>query len=178
MGRIFRKSGNHLQDNRFKDKRRENWDTIREVRLIDENGNMVGIVPTSQALLMAKEADMDLINISPNTTPPVCKICDYGKYQYEQQKKQKNNKTSGKLKEIQFTMNIGENDLNIKMKKAIEFLQDKNVVQLVMQLKGRDMPRVDTAMELMQSICTKLREYAKQVEEPKLTGRKIISMCR
>ena len=178
MGRIFRKSFNRQQDGANDEKQRFNWNSIREVRLINENGDMVGIVPTREALRMAQEANMDLINISPSTNPPVCKICDYGKYQYEKQKKQKSNKSSGKLKEIQFTINIGENDLNIKLKKAIEFLQDKNTVQLVMQLKGRDMPRVDVAMEVMQNICNKLKEYSKQIEEPKLTGRKIISMCR
>lgn len=178
MGRIFRKSGNHSQNNQRDNAQRVNWNAISEVRLIDENGDMVGIVPTREALRRANDADMDLINISPNSNPPVCKICNYGKFKYEQQKKQKNNRPGGKLKEIQFTINIGENDLNIKIKKAIEFLQDKNTVQLVMQLKSRDMPRVDVAMEIMQNICQKLKEYAKQIEEPKLTGRKITSICR
>ena len=92
--------------------------------------------------------------------------------------KQKDNKSSTKQKEIQFTINIGANDLDIKLKKAIEFLQAKNSVQLVMQLKGRDMPRVNVAMELMQNICERLKPYSKQVEEPKMAGRKILAMCR
>ena len=82
------------------------------------------------------------------------------------------------MKEMQFTMNIGDNDLENKIKKIIEFLQDKNTVQLVMKLKGRDMARVDFAMEVMNKICERLKDYAKQIDEPKLTGRKIISLCR
>lgn len=178
MGRIFRKSFDRGREQKDDNRHKTNWHTIANVRLIDENGDMVGIVPTQKALSMAREAGLELINISPNAVPPVCKICDYGKYKYNQQKKQKNNKSTAKQKEIQFTINIGENDLNIKLKKVIEFLQDKNTVLLIMQLKGRDMPRVDFAMNVMRSICEKLREYAKQIDEPKLTGRKIISMCR
>ena len=125
MGRVYKPSAN-LQFNRKKqdEKNKTNWNLIREVRLIDENGGMVGIVPTSVALRHAEEAGLDLINISPNATPPVCKICDYGKYKYEQQKKQKrNNKNVKKNKEIQFSINIDKNDLEIKKKKAIKYLQ-------------------------------------------------------
>ena len=183
MGRVFKPRFNNnrsFNNDRARDngKQNINWHAIREVRLIDENGQMVGIVNTQDALKMAREAELDLVNISPNAVPPVCKICDYGKYKYEQQKKQKNNKSATKIKEIQLSINIDKNDLNIKLKKAVEFLQDKNSVQLVMQLKGRDMPRLDTAMELMRSICERLKDFAKQIDEPKLAGRKIIAMCR
>lgn len=179
MGKIFKSDINHNINNRYDEgKQKVNWNAIKEVRLIDENGEMVGVVPTKEALYKAKCANLDLINISPNAVPPVCKICDYGKYKYEQQKKQKNNKHTTKLKAIQLTMHIGDNDLEIKLKKAKEFLEDKNTVQIVMQLKGRDMPRVNVAMDLMKKICEKLKEYAKQVDEPKMTGRKIITMCR
>ena len=179
MGRVLRPNFDRNANRRQDDgKQKVNWNAIREVRLIDENGDMVGIVPTNRALAMAREAELDLINISPNSNPPVCKICDYGKYQYEQKKKQKSNRSTTKLKEMQFTMNIGDNDLENKIKKIIEFLQDKNTVQLVMKLKGRDMARVDFAMEVMNKICERLKEYSKQIDEPKLTGRKIISLCR
>lgn len=183
MGRVFRprfNSNHNFHNDKSHDngKQNINWHAIREVRLIDENGQMVGIVNTQEALSMAREAGLDLVNISPNATPPVCKICDYGKYKYEQQKKQKNNKSVAKIKEIQLSINIDKNDLNIKLKKAVEFLQDKNSVRLVMQLKGRDMPRLETAMELMQNICERLKDFAKQIDEPKLTGRKIIALCR
>lgn len=179
MGRIYRSFDRNGDSRQRRDERNKtNWFSIKEVRLINENGDMVGVVPTQEALSMARDAGLDLINISPNAVPPVCKICDYGKYKYEQQKKQKGNNKASKIKEIQLTMHIGQNDLEIKLKKAIEFLEDKDSVQLVMQLKGRDMPRVNQAMELMQQICERLKQHAKQVEEPKLTGRKIISMCR
>ncbi len=180
MGRIFRpRFNNGTQDNARRDdgRRRVNWHAIPEVRVIDSEGKMIGIVETQQALQMARDAGLELINISPKATPPVCKIYDYGKYKYEQQKKQKGNRSTTKLKEIQFTMHIGANDLDIKLKKAIQFLEANNSVQLVMQLKGRDMPRIDVAMQLMQSICEKLESNAKQITEPKITGRKIIAMC-
>jgi len=178
VGRIFRKNVNNKRNFESNNANRINWNLIREVRLIDENDNMVGIVPTPRALEMARDAGLELINISSNAVPPVCKICDYGKYRYAQQKKQKNNKTNLKFKEIQFSMHIDEHDLLIKLKKAIEFLQNKYTVQLAILLKGRDMPRVDVAMELMQRVCQKLKEHAKQVDEPKITGRKIIALCR
>ena len=86
-------------------------DTTPEVRLIDENGTMIGIVPIQEAKRRAREAELQLVNISPNAVPPVCKICDYGKYKYEQQKKQKgNNNNVKKTKEIQFTIHIEKND--------------------------------------------------------------------
>ena len=163
---------------RDNNKQRTNWYAIPEVRVIDENGKMIGVIETQQALQMARDAGLELINISPKVTPPVCRIYDYGKYKYEQQKKQKGNKTVSKLKEIQFTMHIGANDLDIKLKKAVEFLQAKNSVQLVMQLKGRDMPRMSVALELMKEICEKLKPNTKQIVEPKVTGRKIIALCR
>lgn len=159
-------------------KHKFDWNNIAEVRLINENGEMVGVVSTKIALKMAEDAGLDLINISPNAVPPVCKIYDYGKYNYEKQKKQKDNRSTVKQKEIQFTINIGANDLEIKLKKAIEFLQARNSVQLVMQLKGKDMPRIGVAMDLMRTICDKLKPYSKQIEEPKITGRKILAMCR
>jgi translation initiation factor IF-3 len=153
-------------------------DTTPEVRLIDENGTMVGIVPIQEAKRRAREAELQLVNISPNAVPPVCKICDYGKYKYELAKKSKNSKSVKKTKEIQFTMNIGKNDLDIKINKAKEFLEDKIAVQLVLQLKGRDMQRSDVAMELMKSVCETLKPFCKTIDAPKMNGKRIITMCR
>ena len=179
MGRVLNRGFDRNFQRRDDGKQKTNWFSIKEVRLIDENGDMVGIVPTQLALQQARDAGLELVNISPNAVPPVCKICDYGKYKYEQQKKQKgNNNNAKKTKEIQFTIHIEKNDLEIKLKKATEFLEDKNNVQLVMQLKGRDMPRVDFGLELMKTICERLKPYSKQIEEPKMTGRKIIAVCR
>ncbi len=177
MGRVFKKGFNQNQNRHQNEKQSVNWDAIKEVRLIDENGAMVGIVPTSEALKKAKEAELDLINISPNVMPPVCKICDYGKFKYEQQKKQKNNNSTLKVKEMQLTMHIDVNDLNVKLKKVIQFLHNKNAVKIVMHLKGRDIQRVDDAMIVMKDVCERLKGYAKRIDEPKITGRKIITMC-
>ncbi len=181
MGRVLRKvsSSADFYDKKKQKKENEfNWNSIPEVRLIDENGEMVGVVPTPMALRKAKEAGLELVNVSPKAVPPVCKICDYGKFKYEQQKKNKGNNKggAGKLKEVQFSIGISENDIGIKLRKVIEFLTDKSRVQLVMQLKGRDMPRVDYAMEVMNDICRRLNGYYKTIEGPKLTGRKIIAL--
>ena len=183
VGRVLRKVSSSAD---FFDKKKQkrdnefNWNTIPEVRLIDENGEMVGIVPTNLALRKAKEANLELVNVSPKAVPPVCKICDYGKFKYEQQKKNKGNHKSavGKLKEVQFSIGISDNDIDIKLKKVIEFLSEKSRVQLVMQLKGRDMPRVDFAMEVMKNICGKINGYYKIIDGPKLTGRKIIALLQ
>ena len=166
-------------DQRQDGRQKTNWFSIREVRLIDENGDMVGVVSTQEALHRAKEAGLELVNVSPNAVPPVCKICDYGKFKYEQQKKQKgNNKGTKKTKEVQFSIHIEKNDLDVKINRAIGFLEEKNTVLIVMQLKGRDMQRTDFAMELMNKICETLKPHCKSIDEPKMTGRKIVAMCR
>ena len=179
MGRIYKSGfGNNSNVRNNNDKQKTNWYSIPEVRLIDEKGEMVGVVPTKRALQMAKELNLDLINVSPNSNPPVCKICDYGKYKYDQQKKQKGNKKITKLKEIQLTINIGENELEMKLKKAIEFLKNKQIVQIIMQLKGRDIQRIDSAMQTMNKIYERMKTISKQIDNPKVNGRKIILMCR
>ena len=183
MGRVLRKVSSSADFFDKKKQRRDNefnWNAITEVRLIDENGEMVGIVPTNIALSRARDVGLELVNVSPKAIPPVCKICDYGKFKYEQQKKNKGNHKSavGKLKEVQFSIGISDNDIDIKLKKVIEFLSEKSRVQLVMQLKGRDMPRINYAMEVMKNICEKINGYYKVIDGPKLTGRKIIALLQ
>ena len=113
--------------------------TAKQVRLIDEKGENQGIVSISQALEMADSAELDLIEISPQATPPVCKILDYGKYKYEMQKRKaeaKKNQKTTELKEVWVKPFIEENDLKIKMKKVFEFLQDGNKVKVSVMTKG------------------------------------------
>ena len=156
-----------------------NWRSIEKVRLLDEDGKtQLGFFSGSEALNIAKEKGLDLISVSLNATPPVCRIVDIGKFNYKQQKKQKN-KTVVKQKQMMFTINISENDLETKIKKVIEFLKKKNTVKLIIQLKGRDQYRKDDAIEVMKNICQKLSTYAKYItEEPIFNGRNIIAECR
>ena len=172
MGRIYRPNFNRIQrdNDRFNNnKYKFNWYNIKEVRLIDQNGTMVGIVPTQQALQMAKEAELDLINISPNAIPPVCKIYDYGKYNYEKQKKQKDNKSSTKQKEIQFTINIGANDLDIKLKtekladhiKSVLSPREQLIIRLRYGLDGRE-PLTQREVAVLLKIS---RSYVSRIEK-------------
>ena len=158
-----------------------NWRSIEKVRLLDEDGKtQLGFFSGSEALNIAQERGLDLINVSLNATPPVCRIIDVGKFKYEQQRKQKKqkSKTATKQKQMIFTINISENDLETKIKKVIEFLKRKNAVKLIIQLKGRDQYRKDDAIELMQNIRQKLSLYAKYIGDPVINGRNVVSECR
>ena len=142
------------RDNRKQQQTQINEDIrAREVRLIDENGEMKGIVSLSEALAMAEEADLDLVNISPNADPPVCKILDYGKYRYEQQKKEKNAKKNQhvtEIKEIRLSASIEDHDIEVKSKAAMRFLQDGDKVKVSLRFRGREMGYTQLGYDAMQ----------------------------
>ncbi len=120
--------------------RKNNQISVEEVRLLDENKNHIGVVSLQKALSLAKERGLDLVEITRKTSPPICRICDYGKYLYGQKKKaQSSAKVSqaGKLKEIRITFNISDHDLETRKKKALEFLAKDQKVRVQMRLKGR-----------------------------------------
>ena len=146
----------------------------KEVRLIGENGEQLGIVSSKEALRMAEEAELDLVKIAPKAEPPVCKIIDYGKYKYEMVRKEKEAKKKQKtveLKEIRMSPNIDTNDLNTKINSAKKFLTKGDRVKVTLRFRGREMAH-------MQQIKGILDEFAKAVEEiaavekaPKVEGR-------
>lgn len=151
--------------------------TAKEVRLIGADGEMVGVVPTSQALRTAEEAGLDLVEISPNAAPPVCKILDYGKYKYEQQKKaaeaRKKQKTID-IKEIKIRPAIEEHDYGVKMRAARKFLEGGDKVKVTMRFRGREMSHQKIGMDLLKRFQEDVADLGKIEVEPKLEGRQIM----
>ena len=147
-----------------------------EVRLIDEEGVMVGIVSIDEALARAEEADLDLVNISPNADPPVCKILDYGKYRYEQQKKEKNAKKNQhvtEIKEIRLSASIEDHDIEVKAKNAIKFLQDGDKVKVSLRFRGRERDYTQLGFDAMERFAAMVADYGVIEKEPKMEGRRM-----
>ena len=147
----------------------------REVRLISQTGEMLGVMSSREALRLAEEADLDLVKISPNAVPPVCKIMDYGKFKFEQAKKAKENKQKiVELKEVQLSMTIDVGDLNVKAKQATKFLEQGNKVKVTIRLRGRQMAHANLAKDVIKNFAERLKEVA-AVEKPlNMEGRNLI----
>jgi translation initiation factor IF-3 len=149
---------------------------VREVRLIDDEGEQKGIVPTIEDLKMAKEREFDLVEVAPNANPPVCKILDYGKYKFEQEKKLRDSKKNQKvieLKEIYLSMTIDVGDLNVKAKKTVEMLGDGNKVKVSIRMRGRQMAHASMGVDVMHRFFDILGGKATMEKEPKTEGRNI-----
>ncbi len=146
----------------------------REVRLIDENGEMVGVMPPGRALDIAREHNLDLVEISPNANPPVCKLMDYGRYKYEQAKKEnearKNQKTIT-LKEIRMRPRTDEHDVDVKTRKIQEFLAEGDKVRVSVQFRGPDMRHPDIGRRLLDEIAEVLKGTAVIERPPVMEGR-------
>lgn len=151
--------------------------TAERVRLIDENGEMLGVFPTNAAIEKAYDAGYDLVEVSPNADPPVCKILDYGKYKYEQQKKaaeaRKKQKTVD-VKEVKIRPGIEDHDYQVKMKNARRFLEGGDKVKVTMRFRGREMAHQDIGINLLKRMQDELAEISKTELEPKLEGRQMI----
>ncbi len=149
----------------------------QKIRVISQTGEMLGVMSPHEAMRLAEEADLDLVKISPNAVPPVCKIMDYGKYKFEQAKKEKENRKNQKvveLKEVQLSMTIDVGDLNVKAKQATKFLQAGNKVKVSIRLRGRQMAHSGLAKDVMTGFSDSLAEVA-VVEKPiNMEGRNII----
>src|SRR5687767_3628596 len=149
----------------------------REVRLIDAQGNMIGVVPTREALARAEEAGLDLVEIAPTAAPPVCKILDYGKFKYEAQKRANEARKKQKIievKEIKMRPNIDDNDYDVKMRSARRFLEEGDKVKVTMRFRGREMAHQDLGMNVLIKVRDDLVEMAKVEQMPKLEGRQMI----
>ena len=150
---------------------------VDRVRLINENGDMMGVVTTRDALRSAEEAGLNLVEISPNADPPVCKILDYGKYKYELQKKaaeaRKKQKTV-EVKEIQIRPMIGDHDYEVKLKNARRFLEDGNKVKVVLKYRGRDMAHTKIGFDLLNKMIEDIGELGKVEAAPKMEGRQVM----
>lgn len=167
-----------LNINQSKDEHRIN-ERIRvpQVRLIDEKGGQVGIVQTQQALQMARDRGLDLMEVSPNAQPPVCKICDYGKFKYEKKKKEhqaKKKQTVIKVKEIQLRPQTEEHDLEYKFRNIRQFLLDGDKVKITVMFRGREITYVDQGYKIMESLLQKVKDIATIEVPPKLEGKKLM----
>ena len=151
---------------------------VREVRLIDEEGNQLGIVPTPEALRMAKDKGLDLVEVSPNANPPVCKILDYGKYRFEQEKKlrdAKKNQKVLKLKEIRMQPKIGSGDLDTKAKHIQEFLDEGDKVKVTIRFRGRELAHTELGYEVLNEVLKRLTS-AHNIEKPAAMDGRNMSM--
>lgn len=152
---------------------------VPEVRLIGSDGQPIGIVPTSKALEIAEEEELDLVLVSEDANPPVCKILNYGKYKYSLQKKKIEAKKKQKtitLKEIQLRPFIGENDLAIKCKAIQRFILDGNKVKVVLKFRGRELSRKELGQEVVNKVIESCSEFAKTETPPKLDGSTIMTV--
>lgn len=152
---------------------------VKEVRLIDENGENRGIVSISEALRIADDAGLDLIEISPQAVPPVCKVLDYGKYKYEVQKRKNEAKKNQKvvnIKELKLRPVIDTHDYEVKLKQAKKFLAQGDKVKFTMRFKGREMSANDMGKEILDKIMEDLDNVGKVDSAPKLEGRQMSMM--
>ncbi|MDE6904385.1 MAG: translation initiation factor IF-3 [Lachnospiraceae bacterium] len=148
----------------------------KEIRLIGENGEQLGIMSAREAMKLAEEAELDLVKIAPTAKPPVCKIIDYGKYRYELARKEKEAKKKQKVvevKEIRMSPNIESNDLNTKMNAAKKFLEKGNKVKVTLRFRGREMAHMQSSRHILDDFAESLADAAVIEKAPKVEGRSI-----
>ncbi|MDD2893799.1 MAG: translation initiation factor IF-3 [Halothiobacillaceae bacterium] len=151
--------------------------TARELRLIDAEGNQVGVVSRYDALRMAEEAELDLVEISPQAVPPVCKIMNYGKFRYQQQKKANEAKKNQKVievKEVKFRPGTEEADYQVKLRNVTRFLEDGDKVKITLRFRGREMAHQNIGMLIYDRIEKELGEQITVEQRPKLEGRQMV----
>lgn len=149
---------------------------VREVQLIDDSGANKGITPFFDALAMAEEAGLDLVEIVPNATPPVCKILDYGKFRFLEQKKAAEARKKQKvveIKEIKLRPGIDNHDYEVKMKAVRRFFEEGDKVKITLRFRGREMAHQDLGMKLLERVRTEMAEVSKVEAEPMLEGRQM-----
>ena len=151
---------------------------VREVRLIDDEGNQKGIVPTLEALKMAKERELDLVEVAPTANPPVCKILDFSKYRFEQEKKLRDSKKNQKvlkIKEIRMQPKIGSGDLDTKAKHVQEFLDAGDKVKVTIRFRGRELAHTELGYDVLKEVTNRLTS-AYVIEKPAAMEGKFMSM--
>ncbi|HZU91627.1 MAG TPA: translation initiation factor IF-3, partial [Stellaceae bacterium] len=149
---------------------------VLRVRLVDEKGRMVGIVGRNEALAMAAEAGLDLVEIAPNADPPVCKILDYGKYKYEEQKKKNEARKKQKIievKEIKLRPNIDDHDYEVKRRSMVKFIEEGDKVKVTMRFRGRELAHQDLGMNVLIRVRDDLDSIAKVEQMPRMEGRQM-----
>ncbi len=150
---------------------------VPQVRLIDEAGEMLGVMSAYDALRRAYDVGLDLLEISPNAVPPVCKITDYGKFKYEQQKKANEARKKQKvveIKEIKVRPNIDDHDYEVKMRSARSFIDEGDKVKVTLRFRGREMAHQDLGVKVLERIRVELGELVKVEQMPRLENRQMI----
>lgn len=143
--------------------------------MIDENGNNLGVMPTAQALALAKEKGLDLVEVAGQAKPVVCKIVDYGKYYYQQAKRERKQKRRSRLKEMKFTIKIGEHDFQTKMRRVREFLTKGDMVRVSIFFRGREIVHMSRGQDLLKRVAAEVSDIARVEQAPKAKG-KVLQM--
>ena len=149
----------------------------KEVRLVGEDGEQLGIMSARDAMKMAMEAELDLVKIAPNAKPPVCKIIDYGKYRYELARKEKEAKKKQKtieIKEVRLSPNIDDNDLNTKVNAARKFIEKGDKVKITLRFRGREMSHMQSSRHILDDFAEKLADIAVVDKPSKVEGRTLV----
>lgn len=149
----------------------------RSIRLVGADGEMIGVVTLREGLIMAEEAGLDLVEVSPNAEPPVCKILDYGKFKYEAQKKKNEAKKKQKVievKEIKLRPNIDDNDYDVKLRNMRKFLEEGDKVKVTLRFRGRELAHQDLGMKVLERVRDDLEGLGKIEQIPKMEGRQMV----
>jgi translation initiation factor IF-3 len=149
----------------------------REVRLVGAEGEQLGILAFREAMQMAVDANLDLVNVAPTAKPPVCRIMDYGKFRYEQQKKEKENRKNQKvveLKEVRFSATIDEHDYLTKLRNVVKFLNDQDKVKCSIRFRGREIMHASVGQKVLERVAAEVEDISIQERRPKLEGRSMI----
>jgi translation initiation factor IF-3 len=151
--------------------------TVPRVRVIDENGENIGVLLTAEAIEQAADAGLDLVEVSPNADPPVCKFLDVGKFKYEAQKKanlaRKSQKTQ-EIKEIKMRPNIDDHDYDVKMKKVNDFIKEGDKVKITLRFRGRELAHGQLGMQLLHRVQENVSDIAKVEQHPRMEGRQML----
>lgn len=149
----------------------------KEVRVVGANGEQIGVVSLREALQLAADANMDLVNVAPTAKPPVCRIMDYGKFRYEQQKKEKEARKNQKvvdIKEVRFSANIDEHDYQTKLRNVVKFLKDQDKVKCSVRFRGREIAHSAIGQKVLERVAAETQEIGTVERKPKLEGRSMI----
>lgn len=146
----------------------------REVRVVDQNGEQLGVMSSRDALALAEERQLDLVKIAPQARPPVCKLMDYGKYRFEQSKKEREFRKNQKVitvKEVRLSATIEDHDIDVKFKNAVKFLKEGNKVKVTIRFRGRQITHSEIGRQIMTEFAERIKEYGTVDKAPQIEGR-------
>ena len=152
---------------------------VREVRVVDENGVQLGVLPTYEALRLAHERNLDLVEVAPNAMPPVCRLLDFGKFQYERQKKDREARRAQKIieiKELRLKPRTGEHDIDTKVRQALSFLEDGSKVKVSVRFRGREITHPEIAREQLARFAEKVGDAAVVESQPLMEGQNLFML--